>query len=766
MFFGMLSASAESVTLFSFDNARNIRQWHVRKGAAFSHASWPDGHPGSCGRVTYYKYRAGQDRWPAIVLRNFKPSDWRSVEFIRMDIYAVKPGMLTMELRNKSGEKVGFRLSLEPGRNQICQRLYNLDLKEVCQLHLFLHEPASEQIYHVGDIQLLMRDLPGEFASLRKRLDVYRKWDFRGVPEAEKCLRQALKRESALRNHLGLNANTAELLEGLESDLQRLAYLKQEQSIAELTGNALLTVLWASPMEKVHRENQLFLQLPQKQAVLSAARGETESAQLIIRSGKTLKNLSVKLVSPLKNGNFVIPAADCSLAPVGYVYCKEPPYNVSRTGYWPDPLLAYADKLDLEAGKWQAWWLDVAVPQNQEPGVYQGVLAVSADGMEEMRAPFRVKVRRFSLPEGVPYPIAASLRDTHLGNFHPKTPEERQRWHELCADMMFRHRINPDSIYHMRPASPADAKRRIDRGGRTFTVRYIGPGQILREREFKEFDEAVRQYRELGIMENAILYCYDERPVSLFPEMVRELKKIRARYPDLKIATTAYDFTFGAESILGPYIDIWIPVTQNYGNLLSHISKARSRGCQVWWYICLSPRKPYANWLIEYPSLDGRLLMGAMSWKYQPDGFLYYRVAGWREYWQDKQGKWHSKPRPEPMKGAPLTNWTGASFQNYNGDGNLIYPGEREPLPSIRLKNIRDGLEDYLYFRLLSEAGKDASFMSAQWRKAAEKELQVEPALVKSLTEFASDPAVLLKKRERIAALLDAYSVEKANRLK
>lgn len=56
--------------------------------------------------------------------------------------------------------------------------------------------------------------------------------------------------------------------------------------------------------------------------------------------------------------------------------------------------------------------------------------------------------------------------------------------------------------------------------------------------------------------------------------------------------------------------------------------------------------------------------------------------------------------------------------------------------------------------------------MSAQWRKAAEKELQVEPALVKSLTEFASDPAVLLKKRERIAALLDAYSVEKANRLK
>ena len=771
VFFGMLSVSAENITLFSFENAKNLRQWLVRRGTAFAHTSWPDGHPGGCGRITYYKYDGGKELWPGIVLR-FQASDWRNVEFLSMDIYAAQPGALQMELRDKKEIKMGFKLPLKTGRNRIRQSLTGargfskLNIREVCQLHLYLTKPASEQVYYLGDVQLLTRDLSSAFDALSKRLDVYRKWDFRGFPEAEKCLRQALKRESVLRSNLELNEKTAELMDGLEGDLRRLAYFRQEQRIAKLTGDASPAVLWASPKEKIHRENHFFLQFPEKQAVLSAARGETESAQLIIRSVKALKNLSVRLVSPLKNGNFVIPAADCSLAPVGYVYCKEAPYKVSRTGYWPDPLLTYADKLDLEAGKWQAWWLDVAVPLNQETGIYQGMLAVSADGMEEIRVPFRVKVRHFALPEGVPYPIAASL-DLMMGAGMSRNSEEGKRWYDLCAELMFRHRINPDSIYHRRPTSPAAAKKLIDRGARSFTVRHISVGEEVSEREFKELDEAVRQYRELGILENAVLYCYDECVSSLFPKMARELKKIKARYPDLKISTTSYDSSYGgAGSMLGPYVDIWIPITRGYERDLSRIPEARSRGCQVWWYICLAPLKPYANWLIEYPSLDGRLLMGAMFWKYQTDGILYYRVAGWREYWQDKQGKWYSKPRPEPMKAAPLTNWTGASFHNYNGDGNLIYPGEREPLPSIRLKNIRDGLEDYLYFRLLSEAGKDASFMSAQWRKAAEKELQVEPALVKSLTEFASDPAVLLKKRERIAALLDAYSVEKANRLK
>ena len=50
---------------------------------------------------------------------------------------------------------------------------------------------------------------------------------------------------------------------------------------------------------------------------------------------------------------------------------------------------------------------------------------------------------------------------------------------------------------------------------------------------------------------------------------------------------------------------------------------------------------------------------------------------------------------------------------NYNGEGMLFYPGEDAgidgPIASIRLKNLRDGMEDYEYFTLLEKAkGKEA----------------------------------------------------------
>jgi len=48
-----------------------------------------------------------------------------------------------------------------------------------------------------------------------------------------------------------------------------------------------------------------------------------------------------------------------------------------------------------------------------------------------------------------------------------------------------------------------------------------------------------------------------------------------------------------------------------------------------------------------------------------------------------------------------------------NGDGNLIYPGPESPLSSIRLENIRDGLEDYEYLRLLGEKVERVSKLPA-----------------------------------------------------
>jgi len=71
---------------------------------------------------------------------------------------------------------------------------------------------------------------------------------------------------------------------------------------------------------------------------------------------------------------------------------------------------------------------------------------------------------------------------------------------------------------------------------------------------------------------------------------------------------------------------------------------ARAAGKQVWWYICCGPHPPYANMFIEYPAIDGRLLMGAMTARQRPDGFLYYQISIWNS--------------EKPIASGPFTDWT------------------------------------------------------------------------------------------------------------
>ena len=68
------------------------------------------------------------------------------------------------------------------------------------------------------------------------------------------------------------------------------------------------------------------------------------------------------------------------------------------------------------------------------------------------------------------------------------------------------------------------------------------------------------------------------------------------------------------------------------------------------------------------------------------------------------------------------------------GDGQLLYPGAKEPLPSIRLANIRDGSEDYDYLTLCDESARDECGQ-----------------LIKSLTDFSHNPLQLREMRRRVA---------------
>ena len=152
---------------------------------------------------------------------------------------------------------------------------------------------------------------------------------------------------------------------------------------------------------------------------------------------------------------------------------------------------------------------------------------------------------------------------------------------------------------------------------------------------------------------------------------------------------------------------------------------------------------------IEYPAIDGRLLMGAMTAKERPDGFLYYQISIWNSR--------------HPITSGPFTDWNPRSWTTYHGDGSWTCVGpDGTPLATIRLENFRDGLEDYAYTVLLEslirqrEAHLDSSTPAQQqWLTEAHAAQPVPATLVKSMTEYSRDPAQVYVWRNRIAELIE-----------
>ena len=257
--------------------------------------------------------------------------------------------------------------------------------------------------------------------------------------------------------------------------------------------------------------------------------------------------------------------------------------------------------------------------------------------------------------------------------------------------------------------------------------------------------------KALGLLSYAYIYGCDEHREKEFPLVQRAAERIKVAFPDVPVMTTTYDHSYGRDSVIKS-MDMWCPLTPRYD--VEKVADARSRGKQVWWYICCGPRRPYANMFVEYPAIEGRLLMGAMSARYRPDGFLYYQISIWNSR--------------KPITGGPFTDWDPRSWTTYHGDGSwtCVGPGGT-PLPTIRLENFRDGLEDYAYARVLEatlrkvereSAGSRADH--APWIERAMAELAVPQAVVKDLREYTSDPTALYRWRDAMAEAIETAGVE------
>ena len=157
-------------------------------------------------------------------------------------------------------------------------------------------------------------------------------------------------------------------------------------------------------------------------------------------------------------------------------------------------------------------------------------------------------------------------------------------------------------------------------------------------------------------------------------------------------------------------IDIWNPVTWQVSTpeRLGFYRQRAARGETNMWCQTIgnaNKNKPFLNLFPEFDIAFHRM-WGVLSWDM---GFSALEM--WAAVvWWDEQNKRRIDPWTE-AQGFP--GWQ----QTVNGEGRLLYPGTADaiggpdiPIATIRLKAIRDAIEDYQYLQLLEASGRFDQF--------------------------------------------------------
>ncbi len=139
-------------------------------------------------------------------------------------------------------------------------------------------------------------------------------------------------------------------------------------------------------------------------------------------------------------------------------------------------------------------------------------------------------------------------------------------------------------------------------------------------------------------------------------------------------------------------VDIWAVLPKVYGAHTDTIRKAIAKGDSVWSYTTLVQDGYSPKWQVDFAPINFRIQPGFLNQSLDLTGILYWRVDMWGR---------------DPWNGLDTTGTF--SSANFPGEGVLVYPGAPVGvpgvLPSMRLKWIRDGVEDYEYVAQLRRLG-------------------------------------------------------------
>ncbi len=527
---------------------------------------------------------------------------------------------------------------------------------------------------------------------------------------------------------------------------------------------------------------------------LDAARDESESFQLVIIAdkGNSVRNLQVNC-SSLKLGDNEV---DIRWYKVGYVKTGNPSYAVEHIGMWPDILLP-PQQINVAADMVQPLWFTVETTPQTPAGIYKGSIEISADGQVEI-VNLTLRVRNFTIPRpgtlATPFGLYRwVLEEWYHGKRNTLNQEDYIKWSKFLAQ----YRLTPKEIgleYVERKYETVDEKNRltgVDMSAlnpivRELDEKYFAPysmqlyrmqsGPTVAAGLEKNADWCtpeniaqpvrlfVEQWLKQGFSDKVYIYGIDEAHGEQMYNLLKETYTlIKQDLPTVKIMQTGL---CNKPEMVG-LIDIWCPKTDIAWD--PFFQQRLADGDTLWIYTCVSPTPPHANFLVDQPAIDHRILFWQAR-ELGATGFLYWTVL------------WHTgiEPKlhaaddafPDSLWDYSQSNMFTDTWVHVNGDGVLVYPGKNlEPMPSIRLNVLRDGIEDYEYMAILEslieEVEKLPKYQTAGTKPLINRarELSKVPGYISSgPTDFTRKPQDLLERRKAIADMIEQLTDILANK--
>jgi len=413
--------------------------------------------------------------------------------------------------------------------------------------------------------------------------------------------------------------------------------------------------------------------------------------------------------------------------------------STNYLGWVPDALIPFAAAKDMGGAPFrieplqnQAVWVDLWIPRTAAPGIYNGSVTISTKD-DEIQIPLDLQVYGFTLPD-----------ESHLDNMFGLAPASLVRrfnikvdtaaYYELEArfhQMAHRHRfdlvrdvssLNKMEEFHMlylnglmyTPGFGYDGPG-TGIGNTTFSIglygavplEYGGSFQDSSREEWWAGSDAWAQWFQQYAPDVAIhKYLFPDEP-----ENSGDFRKIRKQgewshsNPGIGATIPTY-VTYPVTEKYSEYVDFWSTAGAYTHPGLSPgtdpelLQQELDAGKQFAFYNGYRPIS--GSQVLDADAIEFRVIPW-IAWKYEVDQYFYWMTTYWTQ-WADAGKDTNVFRQAQTMEYQRM----GAGTFFYPGT-DVLYPSQdRElfgPIPSIRMKNWRRGMQDFEYLYLASSLG-------------------------------------------------------------